>query len=87
MAQYPFLENGTPLNKGSDSGFMLDTPTRIKLDLSGAWDYSVEGGTSGSVRVPSAYDFRGKVVFQRGVELTKEQLDQYRFHIVMLGVN
>ena len=66
---------------------MLDTPTRIKIDLSGAWDYAVEGGPSGTVRVPSAYDFRGKVVFQRGVELTKEQLDQYRFHIVMLGVN
>jgi hypothetical protein len=66
---------------------MLDTPTRIKIDLSGAWDYAVEGGPSGTVRVPSAYDFRGKVVFQRGVELSKEQLDQYRFHIVMLGVN
>jgi hypothetical protein len=85
--QYPFLENGSPLNRGSDSGFLLDTPTRIKIDLSGAWDYAVDGGPSGTVRVPSAYDFRGKVVFQRGVELTKEQLDQYKFHIVMLGVN
>ena len=66
---------------------MLDTPTRIKIDLSGAWDYVVERGPTGSVRVPSAYDFRGKVMFQRGVEVTKEQLDQYRFHIVMLGVN
>jgi len=66
---------------------MLDTPTRIKIDLSGTWDYAVEGGPSGKVRIPSAFDFRGKVVFQRGVELTKEQLDQYRFHIVMLGVN
>ena len=85
--QYPFLENGSPLNRGSDSGFLLDTPTRIKIDLSGTWDYAVEGGPSGTVRVPSAYDFRGKVVFQRGVELTKEQLDQYKFHIVMLGVD
>jgi hypothetical protein len=66
---------------------MLDTPTRIKIDLSGIWDYAVEGGPSGKVKVPSAYDFRGKVVFQRSVELTKEQLDQYTFHIVMLGVN
>jgi hypothetical protein len=66
---------------------MLDTPSRIKIDLSGAWDYAVEGGPSGTVRVPSAYDFSGKVVFQRGVDLSKEQLDQYRFHIVMLGVN
>ncbi len=66
---------------------MLDTPTRIKIDLSGTWDYAIEGGPSGTVRVPSAFDFRGKVVFQRGVELTKEQLDQYRFHIVMLGVD
>ncbi len=66
---------------------MLDTPTRLKIDLSGSWDYAIEGGPSGTVRVPSAFDFRGKVVFQRGVEVTKEELDQYRFHIVMLGVN
>ena len=86
-AQYSFLENGTPLNRGSDSGFMMDTPTRIKIDLAGSWDYAVDGGPSGTVKVPSAYDFRGKVAFQRGIDLTKEQLDQYKFHIVMLGVN
>ncbi|HTY57988.1 MAG TPA: glycoside hydrolase family 2 TIM barrel-domain containing protein [Bacteroidota bacterium] len=65
----------------------MDTPTRFKIDLSGVWDYAVDGGPSGSVKVPSAYDFRGKVAFQRGIDLTKEQLDQYKFQIVMLGVN
>jgi hypothetical protein len=66
---------------------MTDTPTRIKIDLAGTWDYAVDGGPSGTVKVPSAFDFRGKVAFQRGIDLTKEQLDQYRFHVVMLGVN
>ncbi|HUI65124.1 MAG TPA: glycoside hydrolase family 2 TIM barrel-domain containing protein, partial [Bacteroidota bacterium] len=87
FAQYRFLENGNPTLRGSDAGFLLDTPTRRKIDLSGSWDYSLPGGPSGTVRVPCAFDFRGTVAFQRSFELTKEEIDQYRFHLVSLGVN
>ena len=86
-AQYTFLQNGNPLIHGPDCGYLADTPTRIKIDLSGPWEYSVEGGPSGTVRIPAAYDFRGKVVFQRNVDITREQLDRYRFHLVMLGTD
>lgn len=85
--QYRFLENGNPTLRGADGGFLLDTPTRRKIDLSGSWDFSVSGGPSGSVRVPSAYDFRGVVTFQRAFEISREDLNQYRFHVVTLGVN
>ena len=87
LSQYTFLESGYPLNHGSDCGFLSDTPTRIKIDLSGPWEYAVDGGPSGTVKIPAAYDFRGKVVFQRNVDVTREQLDQYRFHLVMLGTD
>ncbi|MCZ6776538.1 MAG: hypothetical protein O7D34_08790 [Ignavibacteria bacterium] len=87
IAQYRFLENGTPLNRGSDSGFLLDTPTRAKIDLSGVWNFTVENGPSGTVRVPSAYDFVGRVTFERRFEVTVEQLDNFRFHFVMFGAN
>ena len=86
-AGLPFLENGNPLLRGSDSGYLLDTPTRIKIDLSGPWSYQIEGGSSGSVRVPSAYDFTGKVEFQRSFSLTAQQVDAYQFQLVGLGVN
>ena len=86
-AQYRFLERATQMNLGSDAGCFLDTPTRLKIDLSGVWNYSVEGGPSGTVRVPSAYDFTGKVTFDRTVEIAPDLLDRYQFHVVMLGVN
>jgi len=87
LGQYAFLENGGPINHGPDCGFLADTPTRIKIDLSGPWQYTIQGGPSGTVRIPAAYDFRGSVVFQRNVDITREQLDQYRFHLVMLGTD
>jgi len=82
-----FLENGSPLDRGSDSGFLLDTPTRIKIDLSGEWKYNIDGGLSGKVRIPSSYDFVGKVVFERKFTITAEQLDSLDFSLVMFGVN
>ncbi len=82
-----FLENGNPLLRGNDSSFELDTPTRMKIDLSGDWRYQVEGGSSGSVKIPAAYDFAGKVDFQRTFALTAAQLDTFDLHLVALGVN
>ncbi len=86
-ADYRFFENGNPLYRGSDPGFLLDTPTRLKIDLSGTWDYTVSGGPKGSVKVPCAYDFSGRVTFERKFEMTSEQIDKYDFSLVMLGTN
>ncbi len=86
-AQYRFLENGTPIPRGAETGFLVDTPTRAKIDLSGQWNYSVEDGAAGSVRLPAAYDFVAKVSFTRNIDITAEQLDKYDFHFVMLGSN
>lgn len=86
-AQYQFLENGNPINRGADAGFLVDTPTRLKIDLSGSWKFEVEGGPAGLVKVPSAYDFVGKVSFTRNIEITAEQIDKYDFHIAILGSN
>lgn len=87
FSQYRFLENGSVMASGLETGYLLDTPTRMKIDLSGLWSYSVTNGPQGSVRIPSAYDFAGEVVFERKVELKEEDLDKYQFHLVMLGSN
>ena len=83
----PFLENGNPTVHGTDLGLYPDTPTRQKIDLSGTWTYSIDGEAVGSVKIPSAYDATGSVTFMRKFELTPEQLDRCRLHLVMLGVN
>ena len=82
-----FLENGNPLNIGSDVGFILDTPRRLKIDLSGQWAYEVDGGESGAVQIPAAFDFIGKVTFSRTFDVTADQIDRYGFHFVAYGVN
>lgn len=87
LSQYVFLENGTPLQRGSDVGFLADTPTRKKIDLSGIWTYKILEGPEGTVRVPSAYDFTGEVTFQRIFEIGTDDLNKYQFHLVMLGAN
>jgi hypothetical protein len=84
---YRFLENGTPANRGEDVGFLAETPTRMKLDLAGTWEYGVDRGPSGSVRIPSAYDFVGKVTFRRKITITAAQIDSFDFQFVMLGSN
>ena len=86
-SQQRFLENGNALYRGPDSGYLLDTPTRAKIDLSGEWNYEIEGGDQGTVKVPSAYDFTGKVAFSRLFALAAEQLDTCDFFLVMLGAN
>jgi len=87
FADYRFLENGSPVGHGADAGYFLDTPNRSKIDLSGTWTYNVEGGPSGSVKVPSAYDFTGKVTFEKKFEITADMVDRFQFSLVMFGTN
>lgn len=87
LAEFKFLENGNPIGHGADGGDFIDTPTRSKLDLSGVWNYTVEGGPSGTVKIPCAYDFVGKVTFERTFDVTKEMVEKFQFFLVMAGVN
>jgi hypothetical protein len=86
-ARFPFLENGNSTPSGSDAALFPDTPTRQRIDLSGNWEFSIDHGASGTVRIPAAYDATGTVTLSRSFELTAEQLDHYQFQLVMLGVN
>lgn len=64
-----------------------ESQTRLRIDLNGEWSYAVTGGSSGTVQVPSAYDFEGKVVFQRILKLPADVIARYQFHLVALGIS
>lgn len=85
--QERFLESGFKPLQGPDAGLLSDSPTRLKIDLSGQWSFEVEGGEKGTILVPSAYDFTGKVTFTRNFTVTAEQIDAHHFHLVFFGVN
>ncbi len=64
-----------------------DTPTRMKIDLSGTWRYTIDGKEWNSISVPSAYNSVARVTFQRTFEVTPEMLDKYFFSLVAYGIN
>jgi hypothetical protein len=82
-----FFENGRGTHRGPDAGMFADTPFRHKIDLAGAWQYTLDGTTWNSTTVPGAYDFSGKVKFQRTFELSSELLDKYVLTLVVYGIN
>ncbi len=82
-----FYENGQPTFAGPDAGMFADSPTRIKIDLSGYWQYIIEGRSWQNIQIPSAYDYEGEIIFQRKFEIKKEMLEQYNFSLVAYGIN
>jgi hypothetical protein len=82
-----FFVNGQPTRIGADAAMFADVSTRVKIDLDGAWRYSADGQTWSSVAIPSAYDFSGKVTFQRTFEMKPEMIDRYTFSLVAYGIN
>ncbi len=87
LSQQRFLENGGPTYRGTGIGTYIDTPTRSKLDLSGMWKYSTDDEKWNDVRVPSAYDFQGKVTFVRLFNVPSELIGNAAFTLVCYGIN
>ncbi|HEV8538322.1 MAG TPA: glycoside hydrolase family 2 TIM barrel-domain containing protein [Bacteroidota bacterium] len=85
--QVRFYENGQATRTGPDAAMYPDSPTRKKIDLAGAWQYSIDGKEWNSISVASVYDFKGKVTFNRAFEVKPEMLDTYAFSLVCYGIN
>ncbi len=64
-----------------------DSPTRTKIDLSGSWNWSLDGSHWMSVGIPGAYDYTGRVTFMRNFEMKPEMLEKYAFSLVAYGIN
>lgn len=86
-AQERFLENGEPTARGVSCAMYLDTQTRIKVDLSGDWTYSVDGKNWHPVRIPAAYDFVDEVTFMKSFDLPADLLDRSTFKLIAYGIN
>lgn len=86
-SEYRFFENGQPTPQGTDVAMFAQTSMRKKIDLAGDWQFTLDRKEWRSVQIPSAYDFAGKVTFQRKFEITSETLDKYSFSLVCYGIN
>ena len=64
-----------------------DTPTRSKIDLAGNWQCTLDGSKWYPIQVPSAYDFVGRLVFQRTFDISAQLIDRSTFCLVCYGIN
>ena len=68
-------------------GFDLESPTRGRVDLSGTWSYSLDEETWHRVKVPSAFDYQGRLTFVRKFNVDEGALASSVFVIHALGIN
>lgn len=87
LSQVTVYENGQPIQRGSDVGLHPDTPTRKKIDLNGEWSYSFDRQNWSTVKVPSAFDYEGEMIFLRKFSVDEETLTQRALKFVALGIN
>jgi hypothetical protein len=87
FAQPVIYENGQPTLIGPDASVHIDNQFRRKIDLAGTWMYSTNNETWQEVKVPSSFDFQGRIVFVRKFTLDKTTLSTSSFHLYALGIN
>jgi len=68
-------------------GLFPASPTRVKVDLAGTWQYSHDGIVWKDVAVPSAFDYTGSLQFRREFTIDATLLDGHIFSLVLYGVN
>ena len=70
-----------------DADLRPDSPTRTKIDLSGIWSLSTDGGEWQNVNIPASIDESGTFTFRRTFALTDQQILDQAFKFVALGIN
>ncbi len=87
FGQISIHENGQPTLIGSDASVHADNQSRRKIDLAGTWMYSTDNETWNEVKVPSSFDYQGRIVFVRKFTLDKTTLSASAFHLIAFGIN
>ena len=87
FSQISVHENGQPTLVGADASIHADNQSRRKIDLAGTWMFSTDNETWQEVKVPSSFDYQGRIIFLRKFTLDKTTLSASSFHLIALGIN
>jgi len=87
FGQVTIYENGQPTLVGSDASVHLDNQYRRKIDLAGTWSYTIDNESWKDVKVPSSFDYKGRITFMRKFTLDRATLSASSFHLIGLGIN
>lgn len=69
-------------------GLFLSGEKRVKFDLNGKWNFSLdEGNVYSEVIVPNCYTFEGTVFYKRNFSIPDSMFNKYSFLLVAEGIN
>jgi hypothetical protein len=85
--QFRIYQNGQPTLTGTEAPLNIDSPSRRKIDLSGVWSYSTDDETWKDARMPSSFDYEGRVVFLRKFAVDRATLKSSALQLVAFGIN
>ena len=85
--QIRVYENGQSTLRGIEASLHVDSPGRRKIDLAGTWTYSTDNETWKDVKVPSSFDYRGRLTFLRKFTIDEATLKSAAIELVALGIN
>jgi beta-galactosidase len=87
FGQYPFYSRNLSRENSQECNSLYTSPTRIKMDLNGYWQYSIDGSPMKNIIIPAAYDFTERVVFQRNIDIPTELIRNKYLQLVCYGIN
>lgn len=85
--QIRVYENGQSTLRGTEASVHIDSPGRRKIDLAGTWMYSTDNESWKDVKVPSSFDYRGRLTFLRKFSIDEATLKSAAIELVALGIN
>lgn len=65
---------------------LFASPTRTVIDLSGTWEYTIDGGTQQTCDVPRGFAERSEMTFRRQIRIDASTLRSHTWHMQFLGV-
>ncbi|MCX6133980.1 MAG: hypothetical protein NTU47_09235 [Ignavibacteriales bacterium] len=65
----------------------VDNQSRRKIDLAGAWTYSIDNENWNEVRIPASFDYKGRITLVKKFTLDQTTLASSAIHLVAFGIN
>ena len=65
----------------------VDNQSRRKIDLAGAWTYSLDNENWKEVKIPASFDYNGRITFVRKFTLDKSTLSSSSIQLIAFGIN
>ncbi|MCX6158234.1 MAG: glycoside hydrolase family 2 TIM barrel-domain containing protein [Ignavibacteriota bacterium] len=85
FSQVKIYERSNSDKRNSET--ITDSEKRLKIDLNGAWNISIDNGSSANVNIPFAADTKSSISLKRDLKLSDSLVNNYNFIFYAEGIN